>query len=115
MWFNNWNLQISGVNIFQENEQYGFQSFQNELYGVGSINGGLCDGMSSGLISQTAFYNNFGYRVANVGRRLPEEDRTPKSVQISGTILSAVPMDLYVFCVFEKEITIDLFSGKRLA
>lgn len=114
MWFNNFNIQISGVNIFTNNEQYGFEQFQNELYGVGSINGGLVDGMTSGLISQTAFYNNYGYLVADVARRLPEDSRTPKSVQISGTSLSQLPVDLYVFCVFEKSITIDLYSGKRL-
>ena len=115
MWFNNLNFQISGVNIFANNEQYGYEMFQNELYGVGSINGGLTDGLTSGLISQTAFYQNYGYLVANVGRRLPEDDRTPKSVQIAGTCLTQVPVDLYVFCVFEKEITIDTYSGKRVA
>jgi hypothetical protein len=115
MYFNNFNIQISGVNIFTNNEQYGFEQFQNELFGVGSINGGLTDGLTSGLISQQAFLNNYGYLVSNVGRRLPEEDRTPKSVQISGTCLSVVPIDLYVFCVFEKEIVIDTYSGKRVA
>jgi hypothetical protein len=115
MWFNNFNIQISGVNIFTNNEQYGFEQFQNELYGVGSINGGLTDGLTSGLISQNAFLNNYGYLVANVGRRLPEDDRTPKSVQVSGTCLTQVPIDLYVFCVFEKEIVIDTYSGKRIA
>jgi hypothetical protein len=114
MWFNNFNIQISGVNIFTNNEQYGFEQFANELYGVGSINGGIVDGLTSGLISQTAFYNNYGYLVADVARRLPEDRRTPKSVQISGTCLSAVPVDLYVFCVFDKSVTIDIYSGKRI-
>jgi hypothetical protein len=102
------------VNIFANNENFGYEQFLNELYGVGSINGGLTDGLSSGLISQTAFYNNYGYLVANVGRRLPEEDRTPKSVQIMGTSLCALPIDLFVFCVFEKEIVIDTYTGKRV-
>jgi hypothetical protein len=115
MWFNNFNIQISGVNIFTNNEQYGYEQFINELYGVGSINGGLVDGLTSGLISQTGFYNNYGYLVADVARRLPEDRRTPKSVQVSGTCLSAVPCDLYVFCVFERDITIDVYSGKRIS
>lgn len=114
MYINNFNMQISGVNIFNDNENFGFQQFLNELYGVGSINGGLTDGLSSGLISQTAFYNNYGYLVANTARRLPEEDRTPKSLQISGTILNAVALDLFIFCVFEKEIVIDTYTGKRV-
>ena len=115
MYINNFNIQISGVNAFINSKQFGYEQFQDELYGVGSINGGRTDGLSSGLISQNDFYNNYGYMVANVSRRLPEEDRTPKSVQVLGTNLTQVPIDLVVFCVLEKEISIDLFSGKRLS
>jgi hypothetical protein len=112
-WVNNLNFQISGTNVFTNSQQFGFETFQSELYGVGSVNGGLVDGMSSGLISQNAFLNNYGYLVANVARRLPE-DNSAKSVQISGTCLSQLPVDLYVFCVFEKSIVLDSYSGKRL-
>jgi hypothetical protein len=112
-WVNNFNIQISGVNVFTNNEQYGYEQFQNELLGVGSINGAMIDGTSSGLISQTAFYNNYGYLVANVARRLPE-DNSAKSVQISGTCLAQNKVDLYVFCVFEKSITIDTYNGRRV-
>lgn len=114
MYINNFNIQISGVNAFINNKNWGYEVFQDELYGVGSVNGGKTDGLSSGLISQNDFYNNYGYLVANVARRLPEEDRTPKSVQVLGNNLTQVPIDLYVFCVLEKEITIDLYSGKRV-
>jgi hypothetical protein len=114
MMINNVNFQISGVNAFINNKNFGYECFQDELYGVGSVNGGKTDGLSSGLISQNDFYNNYGYLVANVSRRLPEEDRTPKSVQVLGNNLTQVPIDLYVFCVLEKEITIDLYSGKRI-
>jgi hypothetical protein len=115
MLINNWNVQISGVNAFINNKNFGYECFQDELYGVGSVNGGKTDGLSSGLISQNDFLNNYGYLVANVARRLPEEDRTPKSVQILGNNLTQVPLDLYVFCVMEKEISVDLYSGKRLS
>ena len=115
MLVNNWNIQISGVNAFINSKQYGYEQFQDELYGVGSINGGRTDGLSSGLISQNDFENMYGYLVANVSRRLPEEDRTPKSVQILGNNLTQVPIDMYVFCVMEKQIQIDLYSGKRLS
>ena len=114
MYIDNFNIQISGVNAFINSKQFGYEQFQDELYGVGSINGGRTDGLSSGLISQTDFLNNYGYLVANVSRRLPENDRTPQSVQVLGKNLTQVPIDLYVFCVFETEMTIDLYSGKRL-
>ena len=115
MWVNNWNIQLSGVNCFINSKQYLYEQFQDELYGVGSINGGRSDGIASGLISQLAFQNNYGYLVANASRRLPEEDRTPKSVQVLGNNVTQVPMDLYVFCVMKKSIQLDLYSGKRLS
>lgn len=115
MWINNFNIQISSVNQFINSEMYSYEMFQNELLGVNSVNGARTDGLMSGLISQLMFQNNYGYMVCNTSRRLAEEDRTPKSVQILGNNMTQVPMDLYVFCVLKKSITVDLYSGKRLA
>lgn len=115
MLINNLNIQISGINSFINNKNFGYECFLDELYGVNSVNSGKTDGLSSGLISQNDFYNNYGYLTANVRRRLPEEDKASKSVQILGNNLTQVPLDLYVFCVIEKEISVDLYSGKRLS
>lgn len=115
MLINNFNIQISGINAFINNKNFGYECFLDELYGVNSVNNGKTDGLSSGLISQNDFYNNYGYLTANVRRRLPEEDKSSKSVQILGNNLTQVPLDLYVFCVIEKEISVDLYSGKRLS
>ena len=115
MWINNFNIQISSVNQFINSEMYSYEMFQNELLGVNSVNGARTDGLMSGLISQLMFQNNYGYMICNTSRRLGEEDRTPKSVQILGNNMTQVPMDLYVFCTLRKSITVDLYSGKRLA
>jgi hypothetical protein len=115
MFINNWNIQISGVNCFINSKQFLYEQFQDELYGVGAVNGGMSDGVNSGLISQLDYTNNYGYLVANVSRRLPEEDRTPKSVQILGNNVTQVPISMYVFCVMRKSIQIDVFTGKRLS
>ena len=115
MWVNNFNIQLSSVNCFINSKQFLYEQFQDELYGVGAVNGGMTDGVNSGLISQTDFYNNYGYLVANAARRLPEEDRTPKSVQVLLNNVTQVPMDLYVFCVMRKSIQISVYDGKRLS
>jgi hypothetical protein len=115
MLINNFNIQISGINAFINNKNFGYECFLDELYGVNSVNNGKTDGLSSGLISQNDFYNNYGYLTANVRRRLPEEDKASKSVQILGNNLTQVPLDMYVFCIIEKEISVDLYSGKRLS
>jgi hypothetical protein len=110
------NVQVAGVNTFVQNELYNFEQFQNELSHINAINGGQTDGLNSGLIGFEQFNNNYRYYVCDLSRRLPAEDRVPKSIQIIGTILSELPsVTLYCFIEFEKEISIDLETGAKLS
>jgi hypothetical protein len=111
----NFNIQIAGQNMFIQNELYDFEQFTNELQSVNAINGGLVTGLTSGLISETDFQYLYRYYICDVSRRLPAEDRVPKSVQILGTSLSQQPITLYTFIEFEKEIEIDLITGQKIA
>jgi hypothetical protein len=104
------------VNTFVQNELYNFENFTNELSHINAINGGQTDGLNSGLIGFEQFINNYRYYVCDLSRRLPAEDRVPKSIQILGTILSQLSsVTLYCFIEFEKEISIDLETGAKLA
>jgi hypothetical protein len=112
---NNFNIQIAGQNMFIQNQLYDFEQFTNELQSVNAINGGLVTGLTSGLISETDFQYMYRYYICDVSRRLPAEDRVPKSVQILGTNLSTQPITLYTFIEFEKEIEVDLITGQKLS
>ena len=48
----NFNVLLSGVNVFAQNLNYGFETFFQELRRANSINGGNSLGLSSGLLSQ---------------------------------------------------------------
>jgi hypothetical protein len=111
----NFNIQVAGVNIFTQNELYDFEQFRNELASINAINGGLVDGLCSGLIDFDMFGTNYRYYVADLSRRLPAEDKVPKAIQILGQLQSAIPCTLYCFIEFEKEITIDLMTGAKLS
>jgi len=50
MRLSNFNVLMSGVNIYQENLNYGFLEFQNEVRQSNSLNGGLDFALSSGTI-----------------------------------------------------------------
>jgi hypothetical protein len=114
--FTSFNVQVAGVNTFVQNELYNFENFTNELSHINAINGGQTDGLNSGLIGFEQFINNYRYYVCDLSRRLPAEDRVPKSIQILGTILSQLSsVTLYCFIEFEKEISIDLETGAKLA
>jgi hypothetical protein len=102
------------VNMFVQNEDYDFEQFKNELSRQNAINGGLVDGLTSGLISENDFQTLYRYYVCDVSRRLPAEDAVPKSVQILGQSLCAKAITLFTFIHFQRSIEIDLATGQKL-
>jgi hypothetical protein len=95
-------------------EKYPFEQFNNQLYGQNAVNGGLTDGITSGLIDRQAFDMEYSYYYVNVERMLPVEMSVPKSIQILGTNSSTRPLDLYCFVEYGVEISIDALTGARV-
>jgi len=112
----NFNIQVAGINTFVQNELYSFEAFQNELVGMNALNGSQVQELDSGLIGLQEFNGAYRYYVADLSRRLPAEDRVPKSIQILGTVQSGTIADVTLMCFveFQKEICIDLESGAKL-
>lgn len=108
----NFNVQVSGANMFQQNENYDFQQFLDEHSRTG-INGGAFEtGLQSGLIGFKEWTHNYRYYVCDVSRRLPAENSVPKSIVISGTNGCGKILDLYCFVEFERRIVVDLETGQ---
>jgi hypothetical protein len=110
----NFNIQVSGQNAIYNMEKYPFEQFNNQLYGANAVNGGLTDGITSGLIDRQAFDMNYTYYYVDVSRMLPVEQQVPKSIQILGTNSSAKAIDLYCFIEYGVEISIDSLTGARV-
>ena len=110
----NFNVQVSGQNAIYNVEKYSFEQFNNQLYGQNSVNGGLTDGLTSGLIGRKEFDMEYCYYYINVERMLPVEETVPKSIQILGTNLSSRAIDLYCFIEYGMEIKIDALTGARV-
>ena len=110
----NFNVQISGQNAIYNTQRYTFEEFNNQLYGYNAVNGGLTDGLTSGLIGYQDFLQTYCYYYVNVERMLPVEQSVPKSVQIIGTNNSTQKLDLWVFIEYGVEINIDLQTGARV-
>lgn len=110
----NFNIQISGQNAIYNLQKYNFEQFNNQLYGQNSVNGGLTDGLTSGLVGRQEFDMEYCYYYVNVERMLPVEQSVPKSVQIIGQNLSAKACDYYVFVEYGVEISIDALTGARV-
>ena len=105
-------VQVGGQNIFQQNFQYDFENFVNEVSAMNAINGGISTGLTNGLISSLDWENGYRYYVCDISRRLPSEDAVPRSVVISGINGTGSVMDYICFIVFERRITLEMVSGE---
>jgi len=110
----NFNVLVSGVNLFLNNELYDFEQFRQELMSSNQLNGNLTTGLTSGLISEQMFSAGYRYYYGNCSRILPAEAGVSRSVQIIGQNLSSLIVNLLVFVEFEKEMTIDIATGARI-
>ena len=111
---NNLQVQIGGQNALHNVQRYNFEEFNNQLAGQNAVNGGLTDGLTSGLIGYDAFQQSYCYYYVNVERMLPVEKNIAKSVYISGNNNSTQAISLWVFVEYETEITVDLYTGARI-
>lgn len=110
----NFNILVSGVNLFLNNELYDFEQFREELMSSNQLNGNLTTGLTSGLISEEMFSRGYRYYYGNCSRILPAEAGVSRSIQIIGRNVSKIDTNLLVFVEFEKEMTIDIATGARI-
>jgi hypothetical protein len=109
--FKNFQVQISGMNMFLNNIDYDYSMFMDELQSVNAINGNITPGLTSGLISEEDFIHSYRYYVCDCSRRLQSEDVLPKSVTVSGINKSLLNITLHVFVVWGRKITINVADG----
>jgi hypothetical protein len=112
--FSQFNIQISGQNAIYNTERYSYEQFLNQLHGENAVNGGMTDGMTSGLIDQKAFESSYCYYYVNCGRMLPVEEAVPKSVSVLGLSMSSLPVDLFIFVEYGVEVSLDILTGARV-
>ena len=110
----NFNVQVSGQNAIYNLQKYNFEQFNNQLYGQNAVNGGLTDGLTSGLINRLGFDMEYCFYYVNLERMLPVEQSVPKSIQIIGQNMSQRSVDYYVFIEYGVEISIDVLTGARV-
>ena len=110
----NFQIQISGKNLFINNLQYDYETFYEQLVSSNQLNGSLTTSLSSGLIGFAEFENLYRYYYGNAGRSIPSEDGVAKAVQVSGVNNSPQTIDFMVFIEFERTISVDVRTGARV-
>lgn len=107
----NYNVQIGGVSQLQNSARYGYELFNEQFAGVNAVNGGMSDGLTSGLISQKSWEQKHGYIYLAVNRGTELEKSNPKSVQVQFQNASAKKIDYYVFITYQTSINLDVGLG----
>ena len=110
----NFNILVSGMNLFLNNEYYDYEQFNQELKSSNQLNGSLTTGLASGLISEDMFSRGYRYYYGNCARILPSEAGVSRSIQIQGQNVSKVACNLMVFVEFKRSIVIDIATGARI-
>ena len=108
----NFNVLLSGSNIYQEAYTYTFTSFLQELRQCNCLNGGLDLGISNGLISSSDYENGYGYVFVNLERKDSQaSDDISRSVQVMFTNGSNVALDVFWVIGYSREISISTSTG----
>jgi hypothetical protein len=107
----NYNVQLSGTNVYQEDEAYSFSFFQDEIAGLG-VNGQLTPGISSGLINKYDWERMYGYLYTDCSRRLGPAFESATSVVIKGVNKTLVSLNLQTFLEYERRLVVNVFSGQ---
>lgn len=107
----NFNVQFGGRNVFEQALDYNFSHFLDEVSRVNALNGGVSEGLTSGLLSERDFAIGYKYLVADLSRRSEGDYNVPRSVIISGTNRSSQTIDLLIFIVQDKKIEVDMITG----
>jgi hypothetical protein len=110
----NFQIQISGKNLFINNELYDYEQFTQQLVSSNQLNGSLTTSLSSGLIGLSEFEGLYRWYYGRADRVIPSEDGVARAVQVLGTNNSTQTVNFIVFCEFERDITIDLRNGARV-
>lgn len=111
----NFNVKVSGLNVYANNKEFGYEQYLDELNGNMGLNANTEVGSTSSMINLKDWNSNFGYIYVDLSRRQSSDDYTPVNIEIQGSLQSGKKMDFLVYVSYLKDMTIDLATGQRVS
>ena len=112
-YINQFQVVVAGANVLAQQERYTYEQWLHELSSCGAVNGGLTDGVTSGLLSQAGWEMAPVY-TCDLSRMLPAERTVPKSVQLQGINASLASCDYICFLEFDQAgLRVNCLDGSR--
>jgi hypothetical protein len=110
-----YNVQVSGRNIYQQNINYDFENFVSEIAQINALNGGQLDDFSSGLLSYDMWNSCYRFYVTDLSRGSVLDSMVPKAIQVSGVNSTTKIVDYYGFVVYKRKITIKTIDSQFIS
>lgn len=106
----NLNLKVSGVNLYAQDVEYGYEQFLTEMQSL-SLNGNMNPHLTSSLISQRDYMETYKYLLFDLTRKSKEEAMNSHSLEVKMTIMGTKSYDLMCIVEYERDIFYNLQTG----
>jgi hypothetical protein len=104
---------VGGQPLYETPLTYTYEQFQQHFRGFASMNGGLANGLSTGIISEREWDTGYGYVVIDLSRyETDAADNVSKPLEVRATNNSSCTVDLNFFLMTEAEFSISTTTGK---
>lgn len=104
-------IRLNSKNLLANPSNYSFQQFSDNTAKVFKLLGGTSD-ITSGIIDLQKFNNLYRYYVFDLSPALTEDQwNVPQLITFDGFNNSAVAIDLYCFCLYQKTAVFNNSEG----
>lgn len=112
--FDSFNVTVAGKSIYDRNFKYTYDHYAREQFGINTMNGNAVDGLRTGLISEDDWNKAYCHVAVNLERHPESSDKLPASVDVEFVNQTTRIMSYVVYLFYEKELTIDILTGKMV-
>lgn len=110
----NFNVSISGLNVYSVNKRFKFETYLDELNCQYGVEGGLENAVSSGVFGLHEYENNQNYIVVDLSRKYDFDEKNTVSIEISGESTGQRYLDFICYVEVEKDFSLDIHTGEKL-
>lgn len=103
-------IRVNSKTILPAPTSYSFEQFIQNTSQVLSVNGGVGP-FASGMIDIRKFSSNYRYYAFDLSLLPADQVDIPQLITFEGFNNSLVPVDLYVYCIYQTSATFDLLKG----
>lgn len=104
-------VKVGSQYVLPDRVNYEFVQFLENNAQLFGLNGNQTNMLSSGVIDMFKFRHNYRYYAYDLSRYLDSADKIPQMITFESFNNSAVPVDLYIYVLYERDAMFSLQEG----